>query len=289
MATAKVMFQGASATATDSNGSQIITAVEEYAISGISAQSHAEAVKQALSASGLPKIRQAHPRFDANVNTITLKEMLSDWRAVVTVTYQTQTDDNSGGGGGGGNQATLSTGARYETVLSYRGVKIDGTLDELIEVEYQLAPTGGNSTGDKDKQKGEVGIFRARPFITLTRIEEEDALVKSTEYVGFTNKGTWLEDYPAELNEPDSWLCTNIISTTADGGKTWRVSYEFMYRKELWHEMAVYIISETGLPPVDAKAPVDNIPGAKGQGTLIVRVAGQADFNELEISIKKGG
>jgi len=76
-----------------------------------------------------------------------------------------------------------------------------------------------------------------------------------------------------------------INGATDDGGKTYTITYEFMFKKEGHHQMVVYTDPTTGSTPTSRymEEPPNNNPGAEGNGTLMVRVAGVRDFNELDL------
>ena len=183
------------------------------------------------------------------------------------------------GPGGVGGSPVLQTGAQLETVISNHGVKEDGTKGDIISIKFK--PDG--STYTPHPGIGKISVSRPRGIVSFTRKEPDHPLDKAMKFTGFLNSKPWPPN--VQHNGVEKWMCMGINGATDDGGKTYTIAYEFMFKKEGHHQMVVYTDPTTGSTPTSRymEEPPNNNPGAEGNGTLMVRVAGVRDFNELDL------
>lgn len=185
------------------------------------------------------------------------------------------------GPGGVGGAAVLQTGSQVESVTSNKSIKEDGTLGGIILVAFK---PDGNTASHHSPGVGEVAVARPRGTISYTRKESSRPLDKAIKFTGFTNSTPWPPN--TFHNDPEKWMCTGIEGGTDDGGETYTVTYEFMFKEEGHHQTVVFVDPVTGWTPTarEVTDPPTNKPDAAGNGTLVVRVAGKRDFNELKLT-----
>ncbi|MEM6259672.1 MAG: hypothetical protein AAGI37_15440 [Planctomycetota bacterium] len=256
---------------------------------------------QAATTRGIPEVGDAHPfipgivcrgipRVDVHKGGFTAK---------VEAFYATPSEEDSGGGGEGpdgssGIPGTVRLGAVYERVPSNYDTKIDGTVGKKIQIGHDWEAeiqendeNGGVISGavEKDQgnsQTGEVNAYVARLTVILRGNTEKCPLSKA-QRTGFTNADNFLQpiaglfDAPPD-GTPDTWLLIRSGANSTDNNASFDFEWEWAYKPETWHEIAVFIDPRTGRPPANISRPPEIVPGAKGIGTLVVRVAGQANF-----------
>lgn len=268
------------------------TATRIWTVDGLSEKSYKN-LAAAIDEISIPAIGEAHPDIPSIV--VTSKDATPEGfdKATVTVTYSRSVF------GGGGNDPTgttenpiLSVSSRLEQVDTERVTGLDGTPDGAIKTFY--VPGGEGSIDGRDAthtpQVGKVKAFVPRATISFQRQESVSAatvVADAAEFVGFTNSGPWLNTRLAALNEADVWLCIGASANSTDGGLTFVRNFEFAYNPETWNVMAVFIDEKTGRPPEDVTLPSGTDAGLRGNGTLMVRVAGQRNFADLNLSLRQ--
>lgn len=269
---------------------QGFTATRIWTVSGLASGDY-RILAEAIVAPGIPGIGEAHP--DIAGIQVTNRDATSEGfdKATVTVTY---TRPIFGGGGtdptGTVENPILSVSSRLEIVTTNRVTGTDGQPLEPIKTFY-IAGGSGSIDGRDERhtpQVGEVKSFVPRATINFQRQESvsaADAVADAAEFVGFTNSGAWLNTRLSDLNRVDTWLCINSSATSTDGGQTFVRNFEFAYNPETWNVLAVFVDERTGRPPADVTLPESTDAGLRGNGTLMVRVAGQRDFNDLNLGL----
>ena len=267
---------------------QGFTASRIWTVDGL-ADGDYKMLASAINDPSIPAIGDAHPDLPNIV--VTSKDVAPEGfdKATVTVTYSRSIF------GGGGNDPTgttenpiLSVSSRLEQVDTERVTGLDGTPDGAIKTFY-IADGEGSIDGrdaNHTPQTGKVKAFVPRATISFQRqetITAATAVADATEFVGYTNSGPWLNTRRSELNVTDSWLCIGASANSTDGGLTFVRNFEFAFNPETWNVMAVFIDEQTGRPPDDVTLPDDTTAGLRGNGTLMVRVAGQRDFADLNL------
>lgn len=255
----------------------------------------AEKKYQAITTVGVPQIGDPHPFISGirvrNIPRVTVHK--GGFTAQVEVSYakpdSEDGDGGGGGGGGGGVPGTVRLGAVYERVPSNFRTNKDGTIGKEIQIVHDFTvPFDGDSltgSGEKDAQKtmvGEVNAYLPR----LTVIKRGNTLkcpLTKAQKTGFTNADNFLApiaglfDAPPDGN-PDTWLLIRSSANSTDNNESFDFEFEWAYKKETWHEIAVFIDPATGRPPGNIKRPAQILENQKGNGTLVVRVAGQTNF-----------
>jgi hypothetical protein len=134
---------------------------------------------------------------------------------------------------GGPQLGLIETGAsasEESTNLDYQG--------KLIKLTY----------GDKE-QSGTVQKLVPSRYWKTKRTINYDPKYEIKTYPGKVNAPGWSIDPSAAARQ---WLCMNIASNSVDGGKTYDVTYEFLFKDPDWDETLIYTDPDTGRPPVDA-------------------------------------
>ncbi len=219
-------------------------------------------LKDALDHPDMPQLNTWHPfigglllkKRDVNlVNVSTVEVRLVYERP----TWITKNDESE-------PQASITIGSSVQSVPTNKDVN-----GNLMEVEYddpreqEYRP---NKSDNPQKQTGEASKDVPLSTITYKRIEYENPLKKSQEYVGRLNSGPWA--HGAEK----TWKCTYLGGPSNDGGASYEVTYTFEYNPDGWDFEAIYTDPETGKPPVDVVPDV-------GQKTF--QILSTANFNAL--------
>lgn len=256
----------------------------------------AEKKYQAITTVGVPQIGDPHPFISGirvrNIPRVTVHK--GGFTAQVEVSYakpdSEDGDGGGGGGGGGGVPGTVRLGAVYERVPSNFSTNINGTVGDLIHLKWDSTVSfeeGGSLTGSGEAnaittQVGEVNTYIPR----LTVIKRGNTLkcpLTKAQKTGFTNADNFLAPIAGLFDAPpggtpDTWLLIRSSANSTDNNESFDFEFEWAYKKETWHEVAVFIDPATGRPPGNVKAPANILDGERGNGTLVVRVAGQTNF-----------
>ena len=284
-----------------SNMSETEDGIEDVAIffvEGLDA-SGAEKKYQALTTPGVPRVGDPHPFIPGivarSIPRIEVKK--GGFHATVEVQYAVPSEEDGGGGGGGGGPdgtgnlpGTVRLGVVYERVPSNFAVNIDGTKGDPIHLKYDHTVSfdpGGSQTGSGERdatttQIGEVNNYIARPTVIIRGNTAFCPLGKGLK-TGFTNSDNFLAPIANLFDVPpdgtaDTWLLIRTSANSTDNNASFDFEFEWAYKKEKWYEVAVFIDPKTGRPPGNIKEPTPFQPGGEGNGTRVVRIAGQTAF-----------
>ena len=267
-----------------------------YRVTGLDAPG-SEKKYQAITTPGLPQIGDPHPFIPGivvrRIPRVTVEK--GSFNAKVEVFYANPSDEEGGGGGGpdGTNmQGTVRLGVVYERVPSNYTTNLDGTRGGPIKLginpDAAFNLDGGGGSGNIDEsnaatiQAGEVNTYIARPTVILRGNTAKCPLSKGLK-TGFTNADPFLDPIKnlfdkLPVHKEDTWMLIRTSSNSTDNNESFDFEFEWAYKEETWHEVAVFIDPATGRPPGNITMPNPIKLPQRGNGTLVVRVAGQAKF-----------
>lgn len=243
-----------------------IAAVLVYRVSDLSGDSP-NLPYLAYQESEIPKRGDPHPTIP-NLQADTVSVNMDDAnKALITVTFRqlsgfklnindTEPCQIEGG----------SAVAEFDTQLDLFGNQIT-----LKHIAYDVAPSTASNPGALvprtiGPQPGTVRQQVSCPFMRFSRRERLNPRRKSTEYTGAINSGRWLD------GDSHTWMCRGINFVSDDGGKSYRVTYDFQYLADTWDPVVIAIdpaTNEKVLSPI------------WGQGIKRVRLAPEKAFTNL--------
>ena len=144
------------------------------------------------------------------------------------------------------------------------------------------------------KQTGTMSVLVPRTSISIKRLESDSPLERSKEFTGKVNAENWTVDGSAPAR---TWLCSAISGNSNDGGATFEVTYDFLYRPNTsiwydgeenptavagWDQVITFTDPETGKIPDDV---IDEDTGKILIATAVqvVQVYEVINFNELDL------
>lgn len=255
------------------DGPDGLTAVRMFMVSDLGGDVVSR-VGRALLAEGIPRRGQPHPGITYLYVTDRRASLNNNDTDSVLVTINYKSPSQSRGEANSG--WSIQTGAAVQEVETNFLAELDnsGKRKPIPPIKYKWQAKDG-----KDKPVGTVtegtGIVRVyEPVLTwtMTRREKDNPMEKSLRYTGKVNKTTW-NGKPAR-----TWLCMRVGGGSDDGGKTYTVNYEFLYRADGWTKDLVFVDSATGQPPPGIDTP-------KGNGILRgQKVYFEEDFGPLDLT-----
>lgn len=201
-------------------------------VSGLSGDYH-QRMTQAITASGMPQLREAHPQIPGIFVTSIDAAPAGIAAAMVRIVYGSQQPGQLPAP----DQppqievgATLSQTSTHQTAA---GDPIIVTLGEGSQAVSQVAR-----------------VSRLSPQVTVryTRLEEASPGSKARDFVGRINAD---EVFSSDVG---TWMCTAITGRSADGGSTYEVTYDFQYNPDGWNPQVAYIDPATGQPHAEAES-----------------------------------
>ena len=212
----------------------------------------------ALLFAGVPRVGTFHP-FIGDISVVSRTARPTGAKgAYVTCVYRRPDKDEEEADET--EPAQITVGSSVTTVES----TLDAAGDPVI-IEYTLG-------GRVDTQGVTFSILVPQTVLRLTRKEEGSPGQKSIDFVGTTNKTSFVN------TAPNKWLCMRLEGVSADGGITYLVTYEFQLDSspEGWSTKAVY------KDPISGKTPSDV---TDENGILLVEVYRRTNFEELNLGI----
>jgi hypothetical protein len=254
---------------------------------------------QAITTPGIPQPGNPHP-FISGIQVLSIPSVKlhkGGFSAMVTVNYGVPPDEDSSGGGGGpdgsGSLAgTVRLGAVYERLSSNYAVNTDGSRGDLIKVGADLGVVADLAAGqsysqaeeltEANTQVGEVDIFVPRVTVIKRGNTIKCPLLKAQK-TGFTNSDAFLNGIAglfdgAPDGTADTWLLIRSSANSTDNNASFDFEFEWAYNPAKWYGVATFIDPASGRPPANTGTPQPFEPGARGNGTLVVRIAGQTAF-----------
>ncbi len=209
-----------------------------FLVQGITGPAHAKAYR-ATSAPGIPAYGDPHPSVPyAFVNAI-VPTSKGGGTFYVRVGYASKSSSNDPKK----TQITVGTTCQQETIVPL------GTNGKPLTVS-------GPDPDDATKTKvvgGTVSVFLPHSSLTFIRTEPASPGEKSRLYSGKVNSGRWNCD---ANGKPGQWLCMGIIGVSDDGGETYVVTYDFVFKNTQpttdWRGFIVYMDRDFGCPHKDA-------------------------------------
>lgn len=199
-------------------------------VSGLSGDSD-QRMAQAITASGMPALRQAHPSIGGIFVTGLDATPAGPAAAVVRITYG---PPNSSQLPEMGQPPQIDVGATLSQVQTSR----DASGSPLI-VALGSGP-------EAQSQVAQVSRFVPQTTVRYSRLETGSPGDKARNYVGKVNATTFF------ASDPGTWMCTGITGRSHDGGTTYEVTYDFQYNPDGWQPVIQYIDPLTGRPHPDA-------------------------------------
>lgn len=153
----------------------------------------------------------------------------------------------------GGSVVQEQTNQELDPTSSVVGVKRDIELSYTYPLNYPEQ----ERAGDTDFTGVIVNQFVGRQIVDINRheffaldgltpITHDILLQRSKVFQGTVNSVDWNVD--SEVNNKTKWLCTKLRGVTIDGGFSFNVSYQFVYRNPDWRELVVFIDPNTDKP-----------------------------------------
>ncbi len=237
------LTQGATLTMTLGVGK---TTSRTFIVSGLEGDRH-QILDMALLAPGIPRTGDLHPSIDV-IKVKTLGVVPAEGSsniAIVTANYETIPSNLSTQGDGDAPDQINVGGTVQSTTTNKYWKNGNKREDMIIKYEYKK---GKNKDGrdPKRKQIGEVSIEIPSIVASLSRTEDKHPLAKAQKYLGKINSTQFMG------GAPGNWICTQLNGTSADGGETYQVNYEFQYNPDSWNPLVAFIETETGRIPPDA-------------------------------------
>jgi len=218
----------------------------------------ARALRQALECPGLPRLYEPHPAHPSARCIARNAESVGDKSARIQLTYQTPGPKAPKGES---QQVSIEVGSSVEEEEVDTDVK-----GNLLLVEY----TDARGAVHKDYVTATLG--RPMSCLVVRRQEPVSPGAKSRRYTGKVNAGAW------QGGAARTWRCDGITGASADGGKTYDVTYAFTYKERTWDKIVKYLDPETGRAPVTP-------PVVKGKGIRTYQLYETANFAGLNLPI----
>lgn len=186
----------------------------------------------ALNASGLPTLGQAHSYAPSTFTSALSVDMFEPGSGKVTVNWGRPPFSGSGEPG---EAAPLVMRVGSRTQSTTRAVDVSGNF-----IAAYADSESGDSEPDEQFTTAEVQVQNV--LFQLSRREQGSPGDKARTYVGTVNA------LPVFGDPARQWLCTAIEGTSADGGITYDVTYEFERSPYLegWDFVAVFTDRDTG-------------------------------------------
>jgi len=201
-------------------------------VSGLSGDYH-QRMAQAISATGIPQLRQPHPAISSIfVTSIDAKPAGVDG-AIVRIEYGTGSGKHLPSPG---DPAMIEVGATLSQTSTHQTASGD-------PLEVSL---GDDS--ESPRQIARVTKFIPQVTVRYSRLELSSPGSKARQYVGKINSE---EVFGSDAG---TWMCTAITGRSNDGGETYEVTYDFQYNPEGWQPVVTYIDPTTGRPHPDAES-----------------------------------
>lgn len=174
--------------------------------------------------------------------------------------------------------------AAVEWVPSNFDITTAGVRGALAKVRYLFSGTAAPF-----ERIAQLSVPNRRKCVTIVQSEPNwsgsDPLLNShfhrLNFNSFTNSTTFWGD------PPRTWLCTAMESAwTGFFDKPWNTTYQFVYNPNQWTGVAYFEDQSLRLPMKDISAPANFDPGtesASPYGCKVFRIAGEADFNSLNM------
>lgn len=215
-------------------------------VSGLSGD-YNQRMAQAISAEGIPQLRQVHPAIASIFVTAVDARPAGPSGAVVRISYGTPSSQQLPE-----EPAQIEVGATLSQTTTYE--TISGDPIEVTLGEGEDAPT----------QIARVTKLIPQVTVRYSRLEEASPGDKARLYVGKINE---TEVFSSSVG---TWMCTAIQGRSNDGGATYEVTYDFQYNADGWQPRVVYIDPSTGRPHVEAES-------------TVAEIYESIDFTDLEI------
>lgn len=199
-------------------------------VSGLSG-SYAQRMAQAMTASGIPALREAHPNLPGVLVAELQASPAGDQAAMVRITYRSPDADFLPDLEDPPQIQVGSTLSQTTTSQDATGQPIEVTIGSGANTLTQIA---------------QVRKLIPQTTVRYTRLEEASPGDKARNYVGKINSTAVFS------SNPETWMCTGIHGRSDDGGQTYLVTYDFQYNPDGWQPKAVYIDPTTGRPHPDA-------------------------------------
>lgn len=237
--------------------------VHVYRVKDLSGDPHA-LTELAYQESDIPKRGQPHPSIpDVQADTINVVMEDTD-KAIITVTYRQLSGFKLNINDTEPCQIEVgSSVAEFETQLDLNGDQIT-----VKHIATDISSTGVATPRTIGPQPGTVKVQVPCLSLRFSRRERKDPRKNAMEYTGTVNTGRWLD------GDTHTWLCRAINGVSDDGGKSFRVTYEFQYLPDTWDPVVIAVDPTTGekvLSPI------------WGQGIKRVRVAPEKAFQNLNL------
>jgi hypothetical protein len=226
-----------------------------FIVTGLSGTA-SQRVMEALSVTGIPAFREAHPTISGLVVASRDVNVIDQENAQITCTYKSLTIQLTPPSETSTPQITVGSSVQPKDI----NLDING---DLMVVEY--TPEGEATAIE---QTGTVSVMLPQTIYRYSRLEPSDPSSKSVTYTGKVNSTSF------KGGAAGTWLCTRIEGTSTDGGESFQVEYEFQYNQDGWAAVVCYIDPETGAPPGDL---VDNT------GIRAFEVYAEIDFSGLSL------
>lgn len=212
-------------------------------VTGVTGAAHKKLIN-ALAAEGMPLIGSSHP--DSATCWLQVIELDSITGDIIKLRLQySQKSQSSDKYPQPGEPAQIEVGSSLSQVEANKD--IDGNL---ITVEYTYPDDyklDEKLQGETIKQCSLVSRLTPESTLIFNQTEYSSPGYKSKQYSNKVNDLVW------QSGDEGTWLCTNIVGRSNDGGATYHVSYTFQYREDGWDDEAVFIDPNTGRPPEDVE------------------------------------
>jgi len=263
--------------AEDENG---FTAIRIFIVEGLAGNAPNRIIN-ALNNAGIPQIGEVYPGFPFMAVVSRSGEPLGgNTNAKITINYKLV----------GSEESTPSDTEKPEFEISSTVQQVQTEKDfenKQIFVDYFFPLNAKDpETGKDDDRRGgptirQFGTVLKQIPLTVARArrkEKQDTLEKAKVFVGKVNSAKFLGDGPR------FWLCSNISSRTADGGRTFDVVYEFIRNESGgngWDTDVVFIDPRNNRP-------VEVRPDQKGKALKRIQVYQEIDLNQLNVDFGRG-
>jgi hypothetical protein len=212
-----------------------ISLTRTFIVTGLSGTA-SQRLYEALSVTGIPAYRAAHPTVSGLVCASREAVAIDHEQARVVCTYKTLTIQLATPSDTGDCQMTVGGSVQsQDTNLDYAG--------DVIKVYYNTTADGTPVT---------VSVMKPQCSVRYSRLEPAAPYAKSMQYQGKTNSDTFLGEAAG------TWLCTRLEGTSTDGGESFQVEYEFQFNPNGWDATVIWTDPETGNPPYDVDDAVNH-------------------------------
>lgn len=243
------------------------TGSRAFLVSGVDGNASAR-LYNALNATGIPQIGEAHP-------------------VVTSLTCTSRSVEPANG-----DNTQFKVSCKYTVVNLPSDEQAQVSVGSVVQADQTTNDVNGNEikVGPFNYQQGNIQVTmveqagvvsRMYPQRTVTfqrRLTDMARLVRENQtYVGKINSTSFNIDPNGNASIPaKEALCTKIQGQSSDGGRSFMVTYEFQVGNEYgWQAMVCYINPETNLPHKEATE--------ANQGKKRVDLYKTADFNALQL------